>query len=592
MNPHLGKILVFWLQTVTAIGLCLWVGFEYSLPLISSAAITVCILSAPSAGSVFSKSKWRFMGTLAGGTVIAFLALWFAQAPWLFLLGLAVWTGICSYISAHFRYFQAYAAALSGYTATIILVEIHDHFSLVAFSTVQRVAEICLGVACVALVFGLTHIRKGIRRLEPEMHLLGKRTLDITRSILDTPSRRHVVEQLREWARQTENLQHNLLLVGEEEGILARQSKSIRTALSDLYGPLTYFCDALLALGQAKNTAEVIAAKACVIDCLTQLTQAHNDAQAVRLIMDEQLPVLSKALNCAAASIDDSLRQSRILAIRPAMTTLLQSLLDYRKVRHDPLASPVRATGKQLIERKIAIFQAIGVAIGYLAFCWFWIESGWESGDVGLLMFVAISMIQMASDKPVLNLLDMLYGLCFAVLVALPLKFIVLPMGSGFGWLMLCTAIGMLPGCAFKTLPAKASVGSGYLMFFALLMGFDDLSSYDMQETMNQIVAMCISIFAAIVLMAAVHPWRAQSRLRMMLKEARHDFNQTVSSLHRGDTLAMAQWEDRQFLRLLQLDHVTLLPTPALADRAADNLLRQCSILRNRYPHSTSSIGT
>ncbi|AWB32968.1 FUSC family protein [Orrella marina] len=590
LSPLTIKIIRFWLQTTAAIGICLWVGYELALTLVSSAAITVCIVADPNSGSVFSKSKWRLIGSLAGGLVIALLALWFAQAPWIFLTGLAIWTAICSYISACFRYFQAYAAALSGYTATIILVEIHNVFDLVAFSTVQRVAEIILGVLSVALVFGLTHVRKGIARLEPEMHTQGRRTLDLASTILDNPTRDHMVAQLRLWVRQTEDLQHNLLLLGEEEAIFAKQARSIRIALSDLYGPLSHFSESLLALSQTPDTEQTRVARQAVLDCMTHLTTATNSAQAVQQIIDEVLPALREPIERAAAKQANAGIRRQIRAIPDSLRTLLISLQNYRQIRHEPLSAPSRKTG-HLVENRIAKFQAVGVGIGYLAFCAFWIESGWTGGDVALLMFVAVSMLQMSSDQPVLNLLSMFKGLAIASLVALPLKFLMLPASEGFGWLMFLLAFGLLPGCAFKSIPKTASIGSGYLLFFPLLLGLDNQMSYDIQAFASEVVSMCVSIFAAIVLMAAVHPWRAESRLKLLLTQAQRDYEQTLVSLRHGQFDAIHQWEDRQMLRVLQMDHVVMLSDPAMADRAAGDLLRLSAAARhslNRYQqHAT-----
>ena len=580
LSPLTIKVMRFWLQTTAAIGICLWVGYELSLTLVSSAAITVCIVADPNPGSVFSKSKWRLIGSLAGGLVIAFLALWFAQAPWVFLTGLAIWTAICSYVSAYFRYFQAYAAVLSGYTATIILVEIHDVFNLVAFSTVERVAEIFLGVLSVALVFGLTHVRKGITRLEPEMHVQARRTLDLAHSILDNPTREHMVQQLRIWVRQTDDLQHNLLLLGEEEAIFSRQAKSIQIALSDLYGPLAHFSDTLLVLAQAPETENARAARQAVLDCMTYLATVANSAQGVQQTIDQALPQLLAPIERLVRDEPDPIRRRKLRAVPGTLKTLLQTLQHYRQVRRDPLSLPARKTGR-LVEIKISLFQATCMGFGYLAFCWFWIESGWTNGDVALLMFVAVSMQQIASDKPVLNLISMFKGLTLAVLVALPTKFVMLPASEGFGWLLFVLAIGLFPGCAFKSNPKFTSVGSGYLLFYSLLMGLDNQMTYDIQAFANEVVAMCISILAAIMLMAAVHPWRAESRLKMLLTEAQGDFEQTMTAFRQGQFNAIAQWEDRQFLRVLQIDHVVMLPNPRLADQAADDLLHLSSVARN-----------
>jgi len=589
------KLIRFWILTNIALALCVWVGFELSLIMAGSAAITVGILADPNTGAVFSKSKWRLLGTLAGGAIIAILSVWCAQAPWLFFTVLALWTAACSYLAAHFRYFKAYASALAGYTATIILIEINQDFSLTMFTAVQRVGEIILAVLSVALVFGIGHVRQGVRRLEPAMHSQGRHTFELAQNILVNPTRRNAVEQIRAWVVQTEQLQHDLFLFGEEESVFAKQARSIRVALADLYGPLTCFCDALLALAQVSKTEASIKAREQALHCLRILDTLGNTAQSVQLVLDQELPKLLEPIQQTADNVSHPDLRIRILHLPKAMEDLLLALLNYRRIRHDPLAMPVRQLGK-LVENPVAIFQALGVGVGYLAFCIFWVETGWKDGDLALLNFVAASMLQMANDQPVAGMLAMLKGLVIAVLVTLPLKFLLLPMSEGLGWLLFCGSLGILPGCILKFRPETASIGSGYLMFFILLLGYSATPSYDIQGFMNSAVSMAVSTVAGVILMAATHPWRAESRLRMMLGQARQDFLRTRQQLLalKDDKASsqifrqtLGQWEDRQFLRLLQLKHVIMLSSPRPADAVARILIRLTRKMRTTIdaPH-------
>ena len=52
--------------------------------------------------------------------MIVVLTAWFPQDRVGFLVGLALWGGICAFGATLFRNFASYAAALAGYTAAIV----------------------------------------------------------------------------------------------------------------------------------------------------------------------------------------------------------------------------------------------------------------------------------------------------------------------------------------------------------------------------------------------------------------------------------------------------------------------------------------
>jgi hypothetical protein len=95
----------------------------------------------------------------------------------------------------------------------------------------ERISEVSLGVMSVALIFGLTHIRQGVKRLEPEMHLQARRILDVANGIVANPNAQTQVTLIRQWVRQTDALQRSLLMLAEEEAVYAKQGLGISVAL-------------------------------------------------------------------------------------------------------------------------------------------------------------------------------------------------------------------------------------------------------------------------------------------------------------------------------------------------------------------------
>lgn len=569
--------LAFWLKTTAAFALCLWIGFEFSIPMVSSAAITIAILVDPDSGAVFSKSKWRFIGTILGGVVFFLFAIAFVQAPWLLILGLAVWTGICYYTSKHYRYFQAYGSLLAGYTATILLTTMgpSDNYLL---TTIERVTEICLGVACVAVVFGLTHVRKGIARLEPEMHLQARRIFDMATALATQPTAESQARLMRLWVRQTDSLQRRLLMLGEEEAIYAKQAKSISLAMMDLFTPIAQFSENFLVLANCSDNPACRKARDAVLNCLDAIVP-NTSAQTVSQAIKNDLPELREPLETAAAEIKDAEQRAKVSAIFLSLQNLLDSIFVYRSARHDPDSYPIRNYGK-LIEQKVVIADAVGVSMGYLLVSLFWVGSAWTYGGHVLYKFLTISMLQLATDRPLLNIIDMLKGFILAFIVIFFVKFWAFPMGEDFLSLIFWLGIGLLPGCWLRAAPQTTVMGTGYLLFTGNLLGITNNMVYDVVNFMNIAMALVISLLCALALTAVLHPRRAEKRLDMLVRRALDDFDATLWAVWQGDSVQLTYWEDRQFARIKQLDNITMMKHSELLDNAANRLLQMTVAMR------------
>jgi len=110
-------------------------------------AITAWVLAVPDRGLILPKAFFRTMGTLIGA-VAALAVLPLAGMPIVFLVALSAWVGLCAGIARLLRRFQAYAAQLAGYTATIVAVVALDEPEGHSFdSAIERIALVLIGIA-------------------------------------------------------------------------------------------------------------------------------------------------------------------------------------------------------------------------------------------------------------------------------------------------------------------------------------------------------------------------------------------------------------------------------------------------------------
>ena len=84
------------------------------------AVVTSYIVAQPHAGAVRSKAIYRVGGTLLGGSAAVILVPTFVNEPFALSVALALWLGLCLYLSLLDRTPRAYIFLLAGYTASII----------------------------------------------------------------------------------------------------------------------------------------------------------------------------------------------------------------------------------------------------------------------------------------------------------------------------------------------------------------------------------------------------------------------------------------------------------------------------------------
>lgn len=135
-------------KTLLGCGLALWFAFRFDLQQPHWALMTAVVVAQPMAGMVVQKGLARLLGTLVGTSLAVLFMGLFAQTPWLFLLVIALWLGLCTAASTLLRSAWAYAYALSGYTVAIICLPITGKPLMVFDEAVARCTEICLGLLC------------------------------------------------------------------------------------------------------------------------------------------------------------------------------------------------------------------------------------------------------------------------------------------------------------------------------------------------------------------------------------------------------------------------------------------------------------
>ncbi|WP_435926621.1 FUSC family protein [Dryocola sp. BD613] len=135
-----------------AIAMCLALTIAYGLNLDEPywAMTSAAVVSFPTVGGVVSKSLGRIAGSFTGATAALIIAGNTLNDPWLFILAMAAWLALCTWLSSHFQNNAAYAFMLAGYTAAIIafpMINTVESTELWAIAQ-ARVCEVVVGILC------------------------------------------------------------------------------------------------------------------------------------------------------------------------------------------------------------------------------------------------------------------------------------------------------------------------------------------------------------------------------------------------------------------------------------------------------------
>ena len=127
-----------------------WVAFALELSEPSWAATTAALVCQPVLGASLRKSMFRMVGTVIGAIAIVVLAAFFRQDRVGFLVGLTLWCAASAFVATLLRNFATYAAALAGYTAAIIAIDVLGPVGstngVVSIFAIDRALEICIGI--------------------------------------------------------------------------------------------------------------------------------------------------------------------------------------------------------------------------------------------------------------------------------------------------------------------------------------------------------------------------------------------------------------------------------------------------------------
>jgi uncharacterized membrane protein YccC len=554
LTPQVRGMIGFTLRNWLASMLALYIAFALQLESPVWSWLTVWIVAQPTPGMVLSKSLYRVIGTIAGAFMGVILIALFSQAPDLFVLALALMVGGCTVASNILTNFRAYATVLAGYTAGIVASDAINAPDQVFFIAMARASAILVGIACGVIVNSLfaPHRAEGVTR--GKLSELLKEAAH--RAVLpwQTPIEERLVigKKLIDDAIALDTL---IEFAAAESGIFRLQANNARSLVSHVLGLVSArrSLDAhLKRCGWPKHDALQIF-HGVVIDLLNDLP-----AQLDRGKIDEQITAIADVrrqlalLNPEEVVDTDDLVSARLVIDRidDLLEHLGRALVNWRDICEERWhRTPTRTLN---FHRDVRLAWINGlrafVAIGITGA--FWIGTAWPHGP-GALVFVCV-MLSLFSSFPRPDLVSWTFFLASTpgVIVALICKYLVLAPGAGFDYLMVATAIFIIPMGLIMANPSTTFVAVAFSFVFLNLVGPANPQVYDLADSLNTAIALEFGVLAGVASYVLIYPPNPVAARRYVTYRIRRGLD-LLASLQ--PIPHFSHWETRMYDRVNRL---------------------------------------
>ncbi len=542
----------------TASGLiALLVSFTFNLDEPYWALLTVFIVSQPQqSGLVLAKSFYRIIGTVIGAAVALLLVALFAQERVLFLGGLALWVGLCTFGSQYARNWAAYAFVLSGYTVAIVGIPGALDAGNVFYIATGRVTEISLGIIVTATITQIVLPNSLVPSLWKAVADARAGLADYAVTLFDPGNTAPLRTKLFGQAIEIENLRASAIF--EDRDISDRRDslRVLDAALINAVAVAHLLRRMLDGLGRtgASSKAGVDEAIAEATAAIKAWRAAAIDAAGLGrclLRARARLPLVRELCRDPSAPDKEVIGRITVIArLREFFAALTAYAEAYEAFVSGEKPTPRRIGFAHSNDLTGALWTGLRAALAVFLISSFWILTNWAHGSTAAILG-AVATARLATMAPAVPIA--VGGTLIFALATIPAFIIVevlLPLADGFAMFALAVA-PMLFLCAFL-MAHKKTMLIGYLsaLLFASAGGFLDRMVYDPIGMLNTCIAAIVAAATAMVLWAIIAPATPEAARRRFVRAARRALTRIAAPRRRID---LAEFETAMTEALDQL---------------------------------------
>ncbi|AZD31281.1 FUSC family protein [Pseudomonas chlororaphis] len=477
----------FAIKTVLGAGLALWLAMRWGLQQPSWALMTAIIVAQPLSGMVLQKGMARLVGTLVGTCMsVLFMGL-FAQTPWLFLLALALWLGLCTASSTLLRSAWSYSFVLAGYTVAIIALPAISHPLSIFDQAVARCTEISLGIICATASSALLWPMRVERQLTAQARSAWQSGMQAARATLagDALARKGLLEILGRIVAVDSQREHAWF-----EGPSGRQRARAISGLSQKLLMLLRISRSVRRQWKQLDQAEA-----------DQLAPWMDQVQQALAAMDKPtLQALRPQLLDASHGSAISSAQSYCLA---RFTLLLDTALAAGAALQavEEGTAPVEQPATLSPHRDLSLALLFGTrsALAFLTVACFWLATAWPAASGAMLLTCVVCGLFASRENGAQIGMSFMRGIFLAIPVAFVVGQILLPQWSSFALLAMAMGVPLFFGALGMAKPQIGATATSFCLHFVVLISPQNQMTFDVANFFNSAQAMVLGVGAAVL---------------------------------------------------------------------------------------------
>ncbi len=498
--------LIFALKTFAASMLALVIALAIDLPRPYWAMATVYITSQPLAGATSSKAFFRVIGTLVGASMTVALVPNLINAPELLCLAIALWVGLCLYLSLLDGTPRSYVFMLGGYTVALIgFPSVADPGSIFDVA-LARVEEISLGIICASLVSTVVFPRSVAPAVGGRVRSWLSDARRLSRDVLldqgTSETRRAQRLRLATDIVEIDTLATHVAYDRLADAGTARGLGEVRLRMLMLLPIITSIEDRLAALGEAAlqrqpELRRLIGDLAAWIVDEDRQRQSGNEIRAA--IAERQSSLDGLAPRERIITISLLLRLRELVDISADCRAIGDAIAAGRDISTVPLAFHPESGAAPVRHRDhgMALWSAAGAAVAILICCGLWIATGWADGASAPMMAAVACSFFAAQDEPARSIRAFgLFSLVAIVVVAI-YQFALVPGISHVEVLIAALAPTFLLYGFLIARPKTAPIGMALAANTATLLALQSTYSADFASFANTSVAFFLGVVIA-----------------------------------------------------------------------------------------------
>jgi len=548
-----GVTWVYIFKVLIAAFLTLWLAMRLELPQPRTAMITVFIVMQPQSGQVFAKSFYRFLGTLAGSTVMVALIALFAQNTELFLGSLAIWVGICSAGAARCRNFRAYGFVLAGYTAAMVGLPALAHPDGAFMAAVWRVLEISLGILCATLVSAAILPQTASAAMRNALYQrFGVFALFVTDGLRGRSQREAFEAGNVRFIAEAVGLEGLRSVTVFEDPHMRRRNGRLSRLNSEFMGITTRFnaLHQLLERLRSSDTDHAVAAIKPGLQDLAELLdgfsgRALTSADAARLVTaltayKAGLPARVRSLRAIFQEGGPS--DAELLDFHTAYELLYRFVDDLHSYAQTHASLADHSHERELWDEPFTpqtnwlVSAASGIRAAFILVVLgsYWVATAWPSGATMTLIAAATVGLSAATPNPKRMAFQMACGTFLGALIGFVEMFFIFPWIDGFPLLCVMLAPVIVLGSFLSSRPQYAGVGLGLLIFFSTGSVPDNLTVYNPYTFINDYIAMVLGMLVCAAAGAIILPPNSRWLWRRLEQDLRGQVVYAISGKLKG----------------------------------------------------------